>query len=77
MSEEPELRLQQFIDRFSPGIATTRHVKLRSQEDFWRPRVDSLIEQALARAAPPLDSTNSGRVVIKSVSAKQRPRRPG
>jgi len=35
-----------------------------------------LMKRALERSAKPLDSANRGRIIIKSISAKQRPRRP-
>lgn len=57
------------------GGSTVRHVKIRRFEDFRRVEIDALIAQALALAEPPLDPDHSGRLVIKSVSAKQRPRR--
>lgn len=56
--------------------STVRHVKIRRIEDFRRPEIDALIAQALDLAEPPLDPGHSGRLVIKSISAKQRPRRP-
>lgn len=40
-----------------------------------RPEVQALLEQALA-LGPPIDPSRPNRLVIKSVSAKQRPRRP-
>jgi hypothetical protein len=53
-----------------------RHIVLKGAADLDRPAVKTLMEQALKRAAKPLDSANPGRIIIKSVSAKQRPRRP-
>jgi hypothetical protein len=41
-----------------------------------RPEVRALWDQALANAAAPIGPAASGRTIIKSVSAKQRPRRP-
>jgi hypothetical protein len=38
--------------------------------------VRALIRIALARAKVPIDATARRRMVIKSISAKQRPRRP-
>ena len=38
--------------------------------------VRTLIDEALNRAKVPLPATGKGRIVIKSISAKQRPRRP-
>jgi hypothetical protein len=40
------------------------------------PAIRDLMALALKRAAKPLDETARSRIVIKSVSAKQRPRRP-
>jgi hypothetical protein len=54
-----------------------RHVVLEDAARLDSPAVRELIADALQRAAPPLDSTRPGRIVIKSISAKQRPRRPG
>ena len=56
--------------------STVRHVKIRRIEDFRRPDIGDLIAQTLDLAEPPLDPEHVGRLVIKSVSAKQRPRRP-
>jgi hypothetical protein len=56
--------------------STVRHVKIHRLADFRRPEIDAPIAQALDMAAPPLDPGNAGRVVIKSISATQRPRRP-
>ena len=39
------------------------------------PRVDALIGEAVARSDPPFDVAAEQRLVIRSVSAKQRPRR--
>jgi hypothetical protein len=35
-----------------------------------------LIDTALARAPKPIDAKKRGQLIIKSISAKQRPRRP-
>jgi Domain of unknown function (DU1801) len=53
-----------------------RHIRLESAADLDRPAVKTLMSHAIARAAIPFDSTAPGRLIIKSVSAKQRPRRP-
>lgn len=55
---------------------TIRHLVLEDAATLDKPAVKRLITQALARADKPLDSSATGRIVIKSVSAKQRPRRP-
>jgi hypothetical protein len=53
-----------------------RHIVLESAADLDKPAVKTLMERALERSAKPLDSANRGRIIIKSISAKQRPRRP-
>lgn len=53
-----------------------RHIKLASAGDLGKPGIRMLIDQALARARVPLPDTGRGTTVVKSVSAKQRPRRP-
>jgi hypothetical protein len=53
-----------------------RHLVLEDATTLDKPAVKQLMKEALARAAKPLDSAATGRIVIKSVSAKQRPRRP-
>lgn len=52
-----------------------RHIKLRPLSLLKSAGVLSLIDAALARAAVPLAEAGRGRLIIKSVSAKQRPRR--
>jgi hypothetical protein len=53
-----------------------RHIVLESAADLDKPAVKMLMKSALERAAKPLDSAAPNRIVIKSISAKQRPRRP-
>jgi hypothetical protein len=53
-----------------------RNIKLESPRDLDKPAVRALIKEALARAAIPIDGAGRGRLVIRSISAKQRPRRP-
>jgi hypothetical protein len=53
-----------------------RHVRLHTPEAFDDPRIQGLIAAALERSEPPIDPTREQRLIIKSVSAKQRPRRP-
>jgi len=55
--------------------STVRHVKLI--DDLMDSRaVAALIDAAVASVALPIDPASEGRLVIKSISAKQRPRRP-
>lgn len=53
-----------------------RHIVLQSEADLELPAVRELMEQAIKLAKVPLDAKVARRLVIKSVSAKQRPRRP-
>lgn len=52
-----------------------RHVRLQSARDLDRPPVKSLIETAIARSDVPFARRGRSRLVIKSISRKQRPRR--
>ena len=51
-----------------------RHVVLRSAEDLARPEIRALMEQALDGVM--FDDDADARLVVKSISAKQRPRKP-
>ena len=53
-----------------------RNVRLLSAADLANPAVKALISQALDRAKVPFDRRAKPRMIIKSISAKQRPRRP-
>jgi hypothetical protein len=53
-----------------------RHIVLASANDLDHPEIRALIAAALSRSTEPFDAAAPHRVVIKSVSAKQRPRRP-
>jgi hypothetical protein len=64
-------------DKLLRGKGTqARHIVLACPEDLDRPAVKQLMEFALARAKVPLARTPARRIIIKSISAKQRPRRP-
>jgi hypothetical protein len=52
-----------------------KHIRLPSTFTLAEPAVKALMEQAVARAKVPWPLGNSHRLIIKSVSAKQRPRR--
>jgi hypothetical protein len=52
-----------------------RYLRLDSAAMLSRPEVESLLRAAVAQARSPLPSTGRGSTMIKSVSAKQRPRR--
>lgn len=53
-----------------------RSIRVTSPAMLDEPEVCALMEEAVARAAVPFDPRAKGKLVIKSVSAKQRPRRP-
>jgi len=53
-----------------------RFIRLDTPGDLDKPAVRALITIALERARVPIDHTARGRLVIRSISAKQRPRRP-
>ena len=58
------------------GGKQVRHIVLESAADLDKPAVKALMDRALERSARPIDSAAPGRIIIKSISAKQRPRRP-
>ncbi len=53
----------------------TRFIRLESAELLTRPEVETLITAAVAQAKTPLPTTGRGKLIIRVVSAKQRPRR--
>jgi hypothetical protein len=53
-----------------------RHIVLPSTATLDEPAVRTLMQEAAARAVVPLDPHGKHRLIVKSVSAKQRPRRP-
>jgi hypothetical protein len=53
-----------------------RNIRLTDPEMLDDPAVQALMTQALKLAPKPIDPEQPGRIVIKSISAKQRPRRP-
>jgi hypothetical protein len=66
---DPEKRLQG-----SGSVA--KRIVLPSPAALNDPAVRSLLKEAVARAVVPFDSRGTRRLIIKSISAKQRPRRP-
>ena len=52
----------------------TRFIRLESASTLARPEVATLVGEAIRRSKP-LPGTGSGRLIIRSVSKKQRPRR--
>jgi hypothetical protein len=59
------------------GSGTTiRHVVLDRASDLDDPAIRALIAAAVERADPPIDRSGRGRIVVKLLLKKQRPRRP-
>jgi hypothetical protein len=56
--------------------SVVRHIRLQAPEDLDKPTTQELIAAALASAKQPIDPAAHGKLIIKSISAKQRPRRP-
>ena len=52
-----------------------RFVRLPTVATLADPKVERLMRAALAQAKTPMPSTGRGRTIVKSISAKQRPRR--
>jgi hypothetical protein len=53
----------------------TRFLRVESVDVLARPEVEALISRALAQSRVPFPATGRGKLIIRSVSAKQRPRR--
>ncbi len=58
------------------GGKIVRHVVLKEARDLDEPEIRELIARAVALSERPFEAKGRVRVVIKSISAKQRPRRP-
>lgn len=56
--------------------STVRHIVLETPDRLDDPRVQELMRGALDRAGTNLDEGPPGPIIIKSVSTRQRPRRP-
>lgn len=57
------------------GGNQNRFIRLASARELGKPEVEALIRAAIAQGKAPLPATGRGTLVIRSVSAKQRPRR--
>ncbi len=67
--DDPEKRL-----KGAGGVVG--HIVLKTADDLDDPYLRGLIDQAFLNAKWPLDPAHQGRLIIKSISANQRPRRP-
>ena len=54
-----------------------RHIVLEDATTLDDPAVVAILEHAVGRAKKPFGPRTAARLIVKSVSAKQRPRRPG
>jgi hypothetical protein len=52
-----------------------RFIRLPEVATLSKPEVMALLQAAVAQAQSPLQSTGGGKLIIRSASAKQRPRR--
>jgi Domain of unknown function (DU1801) len=52
-----------------------RFIRMESAETLARPEVEELIAAAVAQGKTPLPKSGKGKLIIRSISAKQRPRR--
>jgi hypothetical protein len=59
------------------GGKVVRHIVLATAADLDKAAIRALMTIALNRAKAPIDPDAKGYLQIKSISAKQRPRRPG
>ncbi len=57
------------------GGNQNRFIRIESARDLSKPAVEALIRAAAAQGKAPLPATGRGTLVIRAVSAKQRPRR--
>ena len=64
--------------RLKGSGSRVRHIVLENgAATLAEPAVAELIRLAITQADPPLPQAGRGQLIIKSISAKQRPRRPG
>ena len=70
------LKLKDPNGRLKGSGNMVRHIVLDGPDSLDEPAVQALMKAALKAADPPFDETQRSCLVIKSISAKQRPRRP-
>lgn len=58
------------------GGSRVRHVRLFAPDALDDPKIEALIAEALEKADVPINPARPELLIIKSISAKQRPRRP-
>lgn len=69
-------RLDDPEGRLKGDGSRVRHIRLHTPEALDDPYVQALIDQALAETQWPIDPAEPHRLIVKSISANQRPRRP-
>ena len=69
-------RLADPAGRLKGSGNVARHIVLAGAEDLDQPDVVDLMQRAMRAVEIPIDPTSEGELVIQSVTAKQRPRRP-
>ena len=74
IQDGPDLPDPQHLLKGSGNVV--RHVKLESARDLDKPAIRALVKTAVARSDVPFTPRQRSRLVIKSISKKQRPRRP-
>ena len=52
-----------------------RHIRLAGPESLYDPRIEALVAEAVDHSEPPFDPEGPQQLIVRSVSAKQRPRR--
>jgi Domain of unknown function (DU1801) len=53
----------------------TRFIRLESAAVLARPEIEALVAAAIAKSKVPMPSSGKGKLIIRAISAKQRPRR--
>jgi hypothetical protein len=56
--------------------SVAKHIVLEDAAALDKPAIRALMKQAMEKAAVPFDEAVTRRLIIKSISEKQRPRRP-
>jgi hypothetical protein len=56
---------------------TYRHIVLEEASDLDGRGIRALVSRAVKQSGQPMDDAATGRLVIRAISARQRPRRPG
>ena len=69
----PETQLGAFIEKFD--AKDQRLIRMESASRLAQPEVEALVAAAIERARKPLPTSGRGKLIIRSISAKQQPRR--